>query len=112
MNKSKIFFSSIYSILQITQGLLIHPYQTMQSLVKEKVFVWMTLLPTISLGLITVLWKVLLVPFIKIVFSCKSGFIACSYIGLTSNWLTIFHIYWQVILIYLLFRFERIFNEN
>lgn len=37
--------SFLYAIAQITGGLLLHPYQTMQSLTREKVFAWMTFLP-------------------------------------------------------------------
>ena len=30
-----------YSMFEVTQGLLIHPYQTMRQLVRERVFDWM-----------------------------------------------------------------------
>lgn len=106
-------FSFTYSVLQIAQGLLIHPYQTMQSLVEEKVFTWMSLLPAFLLAIITVLWKYLLVPVVRVVFSCStSNFFACDYLVFFSNWLTFFFVFWQVILIYLLFRFRLVWRSK
>jgi len=103
--------SLIYSLAQITQGLLLHPYQTMQSLVREKVFVWMTLLPMGVLALVTVLWRFGVVPAVRLVFSCQtSGFFACDWLQFFSNWLTFFCLFWQVLLLYLLFRFSRVFK--
>lgn len=111
MSKSTVL-SIIYALAQITQGLLLHPYQTMQSLVREKVFVWMTLLPTGVLALATVAWRFAVVPTVRLVFSCQtSGFIACNWLTFFSNWLTFFCFLWQVLLLYLLFRFSRVFKQ-
>lgn len=112
MNKYSVFLSITYSIGQITLGLLLHPYQTMQSLVEDKVFVWMTLLPTGVLAIVTVWWRFLIVPTVKLVFSCqKTGLIDCSWLPFFSNWLTFFCIYWQILLLYLLFRFAAVFKK-
>jgi hypothetical protein len=105
--------SLIYSLGQITLGLLLHPYQTMQSLVRDKVFVWMTLLPTLVLALVTVLWRFAVVPIVRLVFSCQtSGFGGCEFLPFASNWLTFFCIYWQILLMYLLFRFSWVFRDK
>ncbi len=103
--------SVIYSLAQITLGLLLHPYQTMQSLVRDKVFVWMSLLPSLTLAIVTVLWKLVVVPVVRLVFSCQStGFVGCEWLPFVSNWLTFFCIFWQIMLLYLLFRFNKVFK--
>jgi len=110
--KSYFIVSLVYSIGQITLGLLVHPYQTMQSLVQEKVFVLMSLLPTLLLGFVTVVWRYLFVPVVRVVFSCTStGFFGCEYIDFFSNWLTFFMIFWQLVLLYLFFRFWWLYRE-
>jgi len=104
-----IFNSLIYSIGQISLGLFLHTYQTMQSLIKDQVFVWMALLPTLFLALVTIIWKFALTPLVRMVFSCQgSGFFACSYLPFFGNWLSFFCIYWQLMLLYLLYRFHRV----
>lgn len=112
MNSRRVFFSTMYSVGQITLGLLLHPYQTMQSLVQDKVFVWMALLPTVVLAVVTVIWRYGVVPVVRLVFSCHtSDFLACQWLPFFSNWLTFFCIYWQLILFYLLIRFSRVFRS-
>ncbi len=111
MKAKNIVVSVGYSIGQITLGLLLHPYQTMQSLVRDQVFVWMTLLPTGVLAVVTLLWKYGVVPVVRMIFSCQSsGFVGCDYLTLLSNFVTFFCIYWQILLLYLLFRFSRAFH--
>lgn len=100
-----------YSIGQITLGLLVHPYQTMQSLVQDKVFIWMTLLPTGLLAVVTAIWRFAVVPSVRVIFSCQAtGFGGCDWLPLVSNWITFFCVYWQVILLYLLVRFSKVFR--
>jgi hypothetical protein len=102
-----------YSIVQITQGLLVHPYQTMQALVQEKVFVWMSLLPSLFLAVVTIVWRFGIVPLVQLVFSCEqSGLGICEFLPFFSNWLTFFCIYWQTLLLYLLFRFSWAFSKE
>lgn len=104
--------SVLYSIGQITLGLLLHPYQTMQTLVPDKVFVWMTALPTISLAVVTILWRYAFVPTVQLVFSCQAtGFWGCELLPLVSNWLTFFCVYWQLLLLYLLLRFHWVWRS-
>ena len=107
----RVAASLIYSLAHITAGLLLHPYQTMQSLVQERVFVWMTLLPTVVLALITLFWRFGMVPVVRLLFSCtETGFWLCDWLPFLSNWLTFFCVYWQVLLFYLFVRFTLVFR--
>lgn len=98
---------------QISLGLVLHPYQTVQSLVRDRVFAWMSLLPSLFLAFVTVGWRWGLVPTVRLVFSCQTTpFFACDWLQFFSNWLTFFCIYWQVLLLYLLFRFHWAFEPS
>lgn len=102
-------FSFLYSIGQITLGLLLHPYQTMQSLIQERVFVWMAAIPLYTLVVVTVLWRFILVPAVQLVFSCSTQYyFACDALSFISNTLIFFCWYWQVLLVYLLVRFRLV----
>ncbi len=105
--KTTGFVSSMtYSLLQITQGLLLHPYQTTQSLVREKVFGWMVWLPTITVGSVYVVWKLAIVPIVRLIFACEaSTWQVCRVLPPMSNWLVFFCVYWQILLLYLWVRF-------
>lgn len=105
--------SFLYAIAQITGGLLLHPYQTMQSLTREKVFAWMTFLPIGVFVLAKIVWFYVLVPLVRFVFSCSSSdFFGCNLIPFFANWLVLFCIFWQVLLLYLLIRFWVVFSEE
>lgn len=107
-----MYSSILYSLFQIAQGLLLHPYQTMQSLVKDKIFSWMVLMPSVILALVTVLWRFVVVPVVSLVFSCSSVSLpVCDWLPFISNCLTFFCIYWQIMLLYLLFRFNQAFKK-
>lgn len=113
MNKAAIIRSFLYSISQITGGLLLHPYQTMQSLTREKVFVWMSFLPVAVFIGAKVIWFFIVVPMVRFVFSCSSThFFGCDLIPFFANWLLFFCVYWQILLLYLLFRFFSVFNAR
>lgn len=112
-----------YSVGQITLGLLLHPYQTMQQLIEDKIFVWMALLPTGALGVVMIVWRFVVVPVVQVVFSCTettsiggglgSGLLTlCSLLPLLADWLILFCIYWQVLLLYLLLRFHVVFQKS
>lgn len=108
-----MMLSFIYSLGQITLGLLLHPYQTMQSLVRDRVFVWMSLLPTVVLALVTLVWRFLIVPIVSLVFSCQNLSVAvCEVLPFVSNVITFFCLYWQVLLLYLMFRFSWGFRQD
>ncbi len=113
MNFLFVIKSLAYSIAQITQGLLLHPYQTAQSLVRERVFAWMLWLPTLTVGSIYFFWKLILVPMVRLVFSCQeSGFGMCGLLPLFSDWLLFFCLYWQILLLYLWIRFAVAANQK
>jgi hypothetical protein len=113
MVKKSAAISFVYAVGQLGLGLLIHPYQTMQSLVRDKVFVWMSLWPTLILAVITVAWRFGVVPAVRVFFSCQvTPLPACEVLPFISNWLTFFCIYWQILLLYLLFRFTWIFKQS
>lgn len=117
MSRRSVVLSFLYSVTQITQGLLLHPYQTMQSLVRERVFIWMSMLPMVILGMVTILWKWLIVPLVRLVTSCQAlstnwGTPICDTLPFISNWLTFFCLFWQVMLLYLLYRFTWVFKEE
>ncbi len=105
--------SLVYSVGEIGQGLLLHPYQTMQNLQQEKVFSWMTLFPTAILAIITLLWRFGVVPLVRLFFSCSnSGFWGCNGAIFMSDWITFFCIYWQILLLYLFFRFSKVIGNS
>ncbi len=113
MNKKIVFLSLFYSTGQVALGLLLHPYQTMQSLVKGKVFVWMTVTPLYILAAATVLWKFLVVPLAQILFSCSTKYyVSCDLLSFVSNTVVFFCLYWQVLLLYLLLRFKLIVRNT
>jgi hypothetical protein len=112
MKIKPVVLSSSYAIFQIGSGLLVHPYQTMQSLVQEKLFVWMVLLPSFMLALVTLGWRFGIVPLVRLIFSCKAtAFIGCDALPFVSDWITFFCLYWQILLFYLLFRFTTVFRR-
>jgi len=107
MNKKIAIISLFYSFGQVALGLLLHPYVTMQSLVKKKVFVWMSATPLFILAGTTISWKFLFVPVVQVVFSCSTTYyFACDVLSFISNTIVFFCWYWQVLLLYLLVRFR------
>jgi hypothetical protein len=113
MTIKPFFFSTFYSVGQLGLGLLLHPYQTMQSVVQEKVFVWMTLVPSVVLAVLTIVWRFVIVPLVQLLFTCRDYQLwACHLLPVASNWIAFFCIYWQILLFYLLFRFTVVFNQK
>jgi hypothetical protein len=90
MKKRAAILSIFYALGQIGQGLLLHPYQTMQSLVRDRVFLWMIFLPMIVLGMG------------KLVGMLVSALVFSAFL---VNWFIFFCLYWQCLLLYLLVRF-------
>lgn len=91
-----------YSLFEIVQGQLIHPYQTMRQLVRERVFVWMTFSPVFlwlfSLGV----WKLIeVILFTLLPFPGFWLFIAL--------WFTVGIGLYQLLLGYLFLRFSRMY---
>lgn len=112
MTLKQIMLSSSYAVGQITVGLLLHPYQTVQSLAQKNVFGWMVFLPCLVFVLAKIIWLWIIVPVVQVIFSCSSSvFFGCDLIPFLANWLLLFCIYWQVILLYLFGRFWLAFSE-
>lgn len=98
MQKRTLFTSTFYSVLQASAGLLIHPYQTMQHLVEDKVFMWLTFLPIPLIFVFFLIWW----------FALQSFFRTIPYIGawaFTLIWGGSFLLFWQILLFYLFVRF-------
>lgn len=93
------FFSGLYGIFQVIQGLFFHPYQTVQLIVKEKVFAFLLFFPLLCLlvfvGISLGLQNILGISF----FSLSRGALFIHY------WVLYFCIFWQMTLAYLFFRF-------
>ena len=99
MKKRTKILSIIYAFIQISQGLFLHPYQTMQSLVREKFLVWLVFIPTVYLMLVTLVWRHLVLAIVNIQLPL-----------LLTHWFLFFCIYWQCLLIYLWVRFVIAFR--
>lgn len=112
MSKTDIVLSVLYALGQITLGLLLHPYQTVQSLVRDKTFFWMAVLPLMTSILAKIAWSYLLVPVVRLVFSCSTSlFWGCDLIPFFANWLVFFCVYWQIMVAYLFIRFSLAFRS-
>lgn len=112
MNIFSVLLSFVYACGQITMGLLLHPYQTVQSLAREKVFAGMIFLPVAVYVLAKIIWFFVLIPLVHYVFSCQStAFFGCDLIPFFANWLVLFCVYWQVLLLYLFLRFWIVLND-
>ncbi len=115
--KRVYFISSIYALGRFCLGLFLHPYQTMQLIVEQKIFVWLTLLPSFFLVLLSLSWRLMIRPFLLFLkMRTDFGHVFFDSV-LVSNasffvmiWIISFCVYWQVILLYLLFRFSSAFR--
>jgi H+/Cl- antiporter ClcA len=102
MDKTSIVKSIVYSLGQITLGLFLHPYQSMQNLVRDQVFMPLMLLPTLLAGIFYVLfawWLLTLFYDGSLIFR------------LVYRSFFFFFLYWQILLIYLFWRFKRAFRN-
>jgi hypothetical protein len=64
--------SVLYIVGRFILGLLLHPYQSMQILLEEKVFVWLTLTPAMLLAIITLAWRGLFLPGLSAIFNLSA----------------------------------------
>jgi len=91
-------FSSLgYSLVQITQGLFFHPYQTMQLLFTKKTFSFLVFMP------------MLLLTLAKLIFIILGSFQLFPNLVMVKNlcwyWVKYFCLLWQLVLGYLFIRF-------
>jgi hypothetical protein len=102
MDKIGVIKSAIYSLGQITLGLFLHPYQSMQNLVRDQVFIPLMLLPTLLASIFYILfawWLLALFYDGSVIFR------------LVYRSFFFFFLFWQILLIYLFYRFRRAFRE-
>jgi hypothetical protein len=105
-DKSKAFFSIFYSLGQITLGFLFHPYQTMQMVIEDRVYSWMAVLPVGALLGVILIWRRIIVPFVRLFFSCgQSSFALCGVLPFLSHFVILYSLLWQILLLYLAIRF-------
>jgi hypothetical protein len=97
--------SFLYALGRFTLGLLLHPYQTMQMIVEHKLFVWLTVIPTLFLALLTLFWKLIVWFSTPLLTISTPPFLIDSYTFFTT-WIVVFCFYWQLMLFYLLIRFR------
>lgn len=106
LHKAKALRSLFYATGQITLGFLLHPYQTMQAVVADKVFAPLFVLPIVLLFSVIVAWKNLVVPLVRVFFSCAgSGVVICDWLPYISKVVIVYCWLWQVLLLYLFLRF-------
>lgn len=112
-DKSRAVTSILYSVGQITLGFLLHPYQTMQTVVSDRVYAWMFLLPVALLLSIISLWKSLVVPLVRIFFSCsQSSLFLCDWLPFLSKVVILYCWLWQGLLFYLFLRFWWLYSKK
>ena len=112
-DKSKAILSVFYSLGQITLGFLLHPYQTMQTVVGDKVYSWMALLPVTALFGIIIIWKSIMVPLVRNFFSCsQSGLFLCDLLPFVSKVIILYAWLWQGLLFYLFIRFFFLYSKK
>ncbi len=104
--------SSSYGVARIGLGLLLHPYQTVQSVVEAGAFFWMTLFPSLVLAFLVVNWRIWLFPILTYTFECQPVYpFVCQLVDLLGRWVAFFCAYWQILVLYLYFRFSVAFKN-
>ena len=98
INTRNAIWSVGYSLFQAGQGLLLHPYQTMRQLVRERVFAWVALFPMVLWIFAVLAWRVLEVTLFSLIpYPTFWLFLAL--------WFTVAIIFEQILLLYLAMRF-------
>lgn len=106
----------LWIVAKVVQGLLIHPYQTMQNVVREKRLIWLSFVPSLTwAGWVSLLFLGCFL--LKTFTPCCSPFeVSAQLLTWLSVWLGgffefviwwshFFCLYWQLLLFYLLLRF-------
>lgn len=102
MDKMGAIGSLFYSLGQITLGLFLHPYQSMQNLVRDQVFIPLLFLPMLLASIFYLLFAWWLIA----LFYDKSLIFRLIYRSFFF-----FFLFWQILLIYLFWRFKRAFRN-
>lgn len=113
--KSKLVLSVGYWYGAHTLGLVLHPYQSMRRIVREKLFEPLTLLPLVTLfwwwvaGLLVVRFNVLLtlkLDFLANLIDSFGGKTQVFYFVFV--WVGVYLLLWQLLLSYLYWRFKKV----
>lgn len=103
--------SGIYAVLRISAGMILHPYQTLQSVVQEKIFLWLTVLPAGFLFVLMLSWRWWVLPNLEIWFDCQPYYpYVCRIVRIIATWISFFCLYWQILVGYLTIRFLQAFK--
>jgi len=101
--------SLFYSLGQISLGLILHPYQTVQMLVKDKIFEWLIVLPSGFLLALVLMWRSVITPVVRIFFTCaQANFLPCDLLPFLAHWIIALVILWQMMILYLWLRFHSV----
>jgi hypothetical protein len=107
-----LFFSGLYAVFRISVGMVVHPYQTLQSVVQEKIFLWLTLLPSVILFILMLNWRFWILPNLEIWFECQPHYpYICTAVRFLAAWISFFCLYWQLLVGYLTVRFLLAFRK-
>lgn len=98
--------SLFYACCQISLGLLLHPYQTMFSLVREKFLRLLAFTPVIIFLFLTLIWRILLRPLTLLFLS------ATCPLMIIKTTVLFFCLFWQIALLYLFFKFSFIISRR
>ncbi len=102
MKKNQFFnfsLSFFYALVKIAVGLLLHPYQTMFSLIKEKVFWSLVFTPTLVFIFLTFFWRLAIRSLVLYFFNAT-----CLLMTIKTSVL-FFCFFWQLALFYLWLKF-------
>jgi len=107
-----LFVSGLYAVGRISLGMIVHPYQTLQSVVQEKVFLWLTILPSVLLLILMLNWRFWILPNLEIWFDCYPHYpYICTGVRILAAWISFFCLYWQLLVGYLTMRFLLAFKK-
>lgn len=109
MSKIQLFKKIIFLVylhLKTSLGLLLHPYQTMQSLFLKKSFLIFTFTPVFYYVAATIIWRLFLRPAALYFFS------ATCPLMIFKTTIAFFAFYWQASLLYLFFKFKTHLQER
>jgi hypothetical protein len=111
--KQSFWLSALYAVGRISLGMLLHPYQTLQSVVREKVFLWLSILPGVLLVFLIINWRIWTLPVLEILFECQPNYpFICHGVRWVATWVSFFCLYWQILVGYLTIRFLLAFKDE
>ncbi len=100
------FLSYFYASLKIVFGLLLHPYQTVFSLVRQQFCRFLVAAPLLIFSFLTLFWRFFFRPLILYFFSAT-----CPLMVVKTSVL-FFCLFWQVALFYLFLKFSFVLKNH